>query len=63
MAHQPDPNQAPNIVDGLRAIRKMHIRIIRETGLTSADEMLYPGNWLAKNRLTLSFSLQSYENF
>lgn len=45
MAHQPDPNQAPNIVDGLRAIRQMHIRIIRETGLTAADEMLYPGNY------------------
>lgn len=45
MAHQPDLNRAPNIVDGLRAIRKMHIRIIRETGLTSADEMLYPGNY------------------
>lgn len=45
MAHQPDLNQAPHIVDGLRAIRKMHIRIIRETGLTAADEMLYPGNY------------------
>jgi 3-deoxy-7-phosphoheptulonate synthase len=45
MAHQPDPNQAPNIVDGLKAIRRMHIRVIRETGLTAADEMLYPGNY------------------
>lgn len=45
MAHQPDLNQAPHIVDGLRAIRKMHIRIIQETGLTAADEMLYPGNY------------------
>lgn len=45
MAHQPDPNQAPNIVDGLKAIRRMHIRIIQETGLTAADEMLYPGNY------------------
>jgi len=45
MAHQPDLNQDPNIVDGLKAIRRMHIRIIQETGLTSADEMLYPGNY------------------
>ncbi|MEW5894771.1 MAG: 3-deoxy-7-phosphoheptulonate synthase [Candidatus Omnitrophota bacterium] len=45
MAHQPDPNQDPNIVDGLKAIRRMHIRVIRESGLTAADEMLYPGNY------------------
>ena len=45
MAHQPDLNRDPNIVDGLKAIRKMHIRLIRDTGLTSADEMLYPGNY------------------
>ncbi len=45
MAHQPDLNGEPNIVDGLKAIRRMHIRIIKETGLTAADEMLYPGNY------------------
>jgi len=45
MSHQPDPNEAPNIVEGLRAIRKMHIRIIKETGLSAADEMLYPENY------------------
>ena len=27
------------------AMRKMHIRAIQETGLTAADEMLYPENW------------------
>ena len=26
-------------------MRKMHIRAIKETGLTAADEMLYPENW------------------
>lgn len=45
MAHQPDPNQDPDIVKGLRSIRKMHLRIIEETGLTAADEMLYPENY------------------
>jgi len=45
MGHQPDPNQDPNIVAGLKAIRRMHIRCIEETGLTAADEMLYPGNY------------------
>ncbi|MCA9395979.1 MAG: 3-deoxy-7-phosphoheptulonate synthase [Candidatus Omnitrophica bacterium] len=45
MAHQPDPTDAPNIVGGLKAIRKMHIRILAESGFTSADEMLYPSNF------------------
>ena len=44
MAHQPDPQEAPNIVEGIKAIRKMHLRCFRETRLTAADEMLYPGN-------------------
>lgn len=45
MAHQPDPNEDPNIVEGLIAIRKMHIRALGESGLSAADEMLYPGNY------------------
>ncbi len=45
MAHQPDPNEDPHIVEGMKAIRKMHIRVLEETHLTSADEMLYPGNY------------------
>lgn len=45
MLHQPDPEKAPDMLAGLLAIRKMHIRSIRETHLTAADEMLYPANW------------------
>ncbi len=45
MLHQPDPEQAPDMLAGLFDIRKMHIRSIRETHLTAADEMLYPNNW------------------
>lgn len=45
MAHQPKPSEAPNMVEGLKAIRSMHIRAIRESYLTPADEMLYPGNY------------------
>ena len=45
MAHQPDPSEAPNIVLGLKSLRKMHIRVMKESGLTAADEMLYPGNY------------------
>jgi 3-deoxy-7-phosphoheptulonate synthase len=45
MGHQPDPQKAPNIAEGIYAIRQMHIRSIRESHLTAADEMLYPGNF------------------
>ncbi len=45
MAHQPDPGEEPNIVQGLKAIRNLHLRVLRETGLSAADEMLYPGNY------------------
>ena len=45
MLHQPDPDKAPDLLAGIIAIRKMHIRVLQETGLSSADEMLYPENW------------------
>ena len=44
MVHQPDPEKKPNLLAGLIAIRKMHMRAIEESGLTAADEMLYPEN-------------------
>ncbi|MBN1603586.1 MAG: 3-deoxy-7-phosphoheptulonate synthase [Chitinispirillaceae bacterium] len=44
MAHQPDPLKSPNIAKGIFAIRKMHIKSLSESGLTAADEMLYPDN-------------------
>lgn len=45
MVHQPDPEKEPDLQEGLIAMRKMHLRAIAESGLTSADEMLYPENW------------------
>ncbi len=42
---QPNPEEAPNMLNGLLAMRKMHIRAIQESGLTAADEMLYCENW------------------
>lgn len=45
MLHQPDPEKKPDLLAGLIAIRKMHLRSIEETGLTAADEMLYPENY------------------
>ena len=45
IVHQPDPEKEPDFIQGLQAMRKMHIRAIAESGLTAADEMLYPENW------------------
>ena len=45
MAHQPNLQEEPNIVEGIKAIRKMHIRALQESHLPAADEMLYPGNY------------------
>ena len=44
MLHQPDPNQAPDLMSGIVAIRKLHMRAISETGMGCSDEMLYPEN-------------------
>jgi 3-deoxy-D-arabinoheptulosonate-7-phosphate synthase (EC 2.5.1.54) len=45
VVHQPDPEKAPDIQEGLITMRRMHLRAIAESGLTVADEMLYPENW------------------
>lgn len=45
MAHQPKASEEPNMLKGLKAIRKMHIRALKESHLSAADEMLYPGNY------------------
>uniref|UniRef100_UPI0022B7A0EE 3-deoxy-7-phosphoheptulonate synthase n=1 Tax=Streptococcus sp. SM3 TaxID=2898231 RepID=UPI0022B7A0EE len=44
LMHQPDTHAAPSFVDGLKAVRHLHYRVITETGLTTADELLYPGS-------------------
>ena len=43
--HQPDPEKKPDFLAGLIAMRKMQIHAIEVSGLTAADEMLYPENW------------------
>ena len=45
IATQPDPEAKPDMIAGLIAVRKLHLRAIQETGLSPADEMLYPENW------------------
>lgn len=44
MLHQPDPEKKPDMHEGLIAIRRMHMNVFLETGLSTADEMLYPEN-------------------
>lgn len=44
MLHQPDPEGNEDLLAGIIAIREMHTRVVRETGFTCAEEMLYPEN-------------------
>ena len=44
MLHQPDPSGMPDVYKGILAIRELHTRVLTETGLSTADEMLYPAN-------------------
>ena len=44
MLHQPDPNSSPDMLKGLIAIRKLHMKVLGQTGFSCADEMLYPEN-------------------
>ena len=41
---QPDPEGAADIARGIRSIRALHLAAMNESGLTAADEMLYPEN-------------------
>jgi len=44
MLHQPDPTKDEDLLSGIIAIREMHTRVVKETGFTCAEEMLYPAN-------------------
>ena len=44
MLHQPDPTKAEDMLAGIIAIRELHTKILKNTGFTCADEMLYPEN-------------------
>ena len=45
MLHQPDPNKEPDIIEGIKAIRKLHMKVLEDYKMPSADEMLYPENY------------------
>lgn len=44
MLHQPDPEGKENMMEGIKAIRRMHVHVIEQTGFTCAEEILYPEN-------------------
>ncbi len=45
MLHQPDPSKKPDMLEGIMAIRSLHVKAIDEIGITCADEMLYSDNY------------------
>lgn len=44
LVHQPNSKEPPDMLKGIVAIRKIHMRVLEETGFSTADEMLYPEN-------------------
>ena len=44
MLHQPNPEEKPDMLEGIIEVRNLHKDAIEQTGLTCADEMLYPEN-------------------
>ncbi len=45
MFTQPDPKSKEDILKGIHTIRRLHIDAIGVSGLSAADEMLYPENY------------------
>ena len=64
MLHQPDPTEDPDMLKGIVAIRNLHMRALRETGFTCADEMLYPENYRYLNDILgyVAVGARSVEN-
>lgn len=64
MLHQPDPEKDANVLDGIAAIRKLHISVLKETGFSTADEMLYPDNlnYLSDIMSYIAVGARSVEN-
>ncbi len=64
MAHQPDPSKKPDLLAGIKAIRRLHLRALSEFSLPAADEMLYPENYsyLADVLSYIAIGARSVEN-
>ena len=64
MLHYPDPGEKPNLIKGVIAIRRLHMRALTEYGFSCADEMLYPENHRYLNDLLsyVAVGARSVEN-
>ncbi len=64
MLHQPDPNSRPDMLNGIIAIRKLHLAALSDYGFTCADEMLYPENhrYLSDLLAYIAVGARSVEN-
>ena len=45
LLHQPNPEKHSDMLEGVIAIRRLHTNVLANTGLSTADEMLYPDNY------------------
>ena len=45
LLHQPDPQQGSDLLEGVIAIRRLHTNVLAQTGLSTADELLYPNDY------------------
>ena len=45
LLHQPDPQRDSDLLEGVIAMRRLHTNVLAQTGLSTADEMLYPDNY------------------
>ncbi|KZL92600.1 phospho-2-dehydro-3-deoxyheptonate aldolase, Phe-sensitive [Clostridium magnum DSM 2767] len=64
MAHQPDLHKDPDLVEGIKAIRRLHLKALSEYHMPAADEMLYPENfdYLADMLGYIAVGARSVEN-
>ena len=64
LLHQPDPEMDVDMLEGVIAIRRLHTNVLRNTGLSTADEMLYPDNYRYLNDLLayVAVGARSVEN-
>lgn len=64
MLHQPNPLHDSDMFEGITKIRKIHMRALKETGFTCADEMLYPENhrYLSDLLAYVAIGARSVEN-
>ena len=64
LLHQPDPELKEDMLEGIIAIRRLHTNVLANTGLSTADEMLYPASYRYQSDLLsyVSVGARSVEN-